>query len=85
MADERKCFAGDLGTDQIGRVIEVVLDDGGRMADELASVRHDLDGAGQKRTRVQFKHIPDYEIMTIFGKTKSGWSIAPESEVTVRR
>jgi hypothetical protein len=81
MSDERKCFAGDLGTDQIGRVIEVTVEDGGKMSDELVAVRHTISvDKTSKRTYVHFKHIPD--VATIFGKT--GWLLEPESEVTVR-
>lgn len=77
---EWKCSAGDLGADQIGRVVEVALPDGGKMADELIAVRHTASVDGSKWTYVHFKHIPDSQ--GLFGK--QGWCLASDSDAVVR-
>jgi hypothetical protein len=83
MADERKCYAGDLGTDQIGCVIEVrvqVGDHGAFVRDVLTAVQHRAGVAdGPPRTEVWFENLKNSSMLG------SGFMVAHDDEALVLR
>lgn len=59
MADERKCYSGDLTSDAIGKTVRVTYTTGritSTVEDVLREVRHHLTGPGQRRTTLFFEN-----------------------------
>ncbi len=82
MSDERKCFAGDLGTDQLDRFVTVQVGGGTVITDRIWSVTHQFgDDGGPDETLVHFVNVPDPRSRN--GFSSSGWKVDPETEVTV--
>lgn len=95
MADERKCHAGDLGTDQIGRFVKVMTDGAVVVQDRLVAVMHSSHQSSvmpaspvvttegwEPRTWVQLEHVAPQDSMQ-FGPWGNGFEVRSDSEVTV--
>lgn len=62
MADKRECYAGDLMSDMLGKLIQVRNDEGVVTSGHLATVQHSSDEDG-KYTAVWLDGSEDSEIL----------------------
>ncbi len=79
MADERKCFAGDLGTDQLGKRVTIETATGAVVTDVLTDVWHSRRD-GEAKTLVRFANVMPVESFTPFG---NGFDVDPVTTATV--
>lgn len=79
MSDERKCFAGDLGTGQLGKRVTVSAKSGVVVTDTLRDVWHCTGGDGAVETWVRLVNVGPEERLTF----REGFSLDPSSTVTV--
>jgi hypothetical protein len=57
MADERKCFAGDLTSDVLGKVIRLRVDGQTVIEDVVINVEHSIGIHGEPVTFVAFENV----------------------------
>lgn len=57
MADDRKCYAGDLTSDVLGKVVRVKVDERTVIEDVVLLVEHRLGIADAPVTRIMFENV----------------------------
>lgn len=84
MGDERKCYAGDLGTDHLGKTVRVETVSGAEVADGLCEIRHWLPTGAAPRTWLQFKNVrPAVGSSPQLSLQSVGFEVDPTTVVTV--